>query len=87
MKSHHRPSYPLRDAICGSGPHLVLTCRQPGSSCQLTKHAYAQNHDEKADGDNNEKRKTEPTHYHGAGTDAAENAPVSKVLRYDTGCH
>ena len=41
---------------------------------------YAQYHDEQADGDNDEQRKGEPAHDHGAGADAGPDRAVAKVL-------
>lgn len=53
-------------------PHLLIG--------QLAQHPYAQNHDEQADGDDDEQREGEPAEHHGARADAGLDAAVAKVL-------
>lgn len=54
--------------------------RKPSSVSQLAQHPYAQNHDQQADGDDDEQREGEPAEDHGARAHAGLDTAISKVL-------
>ena len=53
------------------------------SAKRLTQHANTQNHDQQAYRNDDKQRKAKPSEHHGRSSDAALDAPVAEVLRYD----
>lgn len=77
LLSQIKPRFPLPSSCLLS---LNPLYREPGLIGQLAQHPYAQNHDEQADGDDDEQREGEPAEHHGARADAGLDAAVAKVL-------
>lgn len=62
------------------GKRNVLHSRLSSLVCQLVQQMDAQNHDEQADGHDDQQGEAEPTQHHGACADAALDAAVAEVL-------